>query len=226
MIQRSAHMNERCATLIARPKQAAGYLLEAERLWRLWGCELRAQQLIAQYPQLFAYATPSSTLHMRRVSMPDLCASPRSQAGQPLPPGSRHGSTLDAGSEFGWDSSAITFAQSFEPPPTTTPTPVNPNPLDLVNTGFDGGAASLFAPPSAATRNSAAQPRPSPNISPAPRHADTASMDSEMLDSSSLGLNGIEKRSTLGVELDMKTILKASLVISEELNIDRCVFIA
>ena len=49
-LHRSAIMNERCATMMDRPKWAAGYIFEAERIWRSWGCTIRADALLKEDP--------------------------------------------------------------------------------------------------------------------------------------------------------------------------------
>lgn len=210
-LQRSAILNERCATLLGKPKLAAGYLIEAERLWRLWGCELRAQAIVEENMHLFAGR--SMLVAKRRSSLADDVLSPSLQDGFAVPPAPKSARrSIDmGGSDIGWDPSALVFARASVPARVAPPSPLGPT--DVMSSGSDSGVGSSGRPISHVRSGSLSA------IPTAMRVVDLRSLDSDTLDTGSI--NELEKRSALGVELDMKTVLKASLVISEELNADR-----
>lgn len=53
----AACMGERCAKMLNSPKLAAGYLIEARDLWLRWGCQPKVAAMAVEHPSLFPTST-------------------------------------------------------------------------------------------------------------------------------------------------------------------------
>ena len=164
----AACMNERCARLMKRPKLAAGYVIEAERLWRLWGCTPRADFLLRKHPDLLSSHLRVNHVNEDAVQTPSSSSIPK----PPTPGVVRRSSFADKAGYFDHESSA----------------------------GHPSSRAMYLSR------------APGPEIH-------TISSDSGTDTAQTMA----DARSLLSVELDMRTVLRASLVIAEELSVDRYV---
>ncbi|GAA5904910.1 hypothetical protein JCM5296_006141 [Sporobolomyces johnsonii] len=63
----AACMNERAARMLGNPKLATGYLVEAHTFWSTWGCTYKAQKMEADHPLVFP-SKPAAPTHSASFS--------------------------------------------------------------------------------------------------------------------------------------------------------------
>ena len=206
-IHYAACMNERCAKVLRTTKLGAGYLFEARNLWRKWGCQPKVAALEQEFPELLG---------------PELVAEPRADG---VPSG----------------------AGATTTPICTPPGVLNPaDPLHAMNFGvhFEGQSSVGGGHDGETDRASTVHDSSTPSshawqvVNGGTASASGSRTMREPPSSGSHGSHsadhneGVESlrsiahsempsaRSLLATELDLRTVVSASSVISMELSVD------
>ena len=165
----AACMNERCAAIIDKPKLRAGYLLEAERLWRQWGFVSRSEAIILRNPHVFP-------------------AQAHVQSSTPFKDPNGH--------QYSPEVVTLQPEERLSRRPSLSLT-------DLENSHVV---------------NELNRARP---LQSRPSFTHGSSLPSDSMGETPTVNTLPDVRSLLNVELDMRTVLRASMVIADELNVDR-----
>lgn len=190
----AACMNERCAKMLLNPKLAAGYLIEARDLWRRWGCEPKVTAMALAHPELF----PSASVPLPHGMDPSAFSStgPMTNGGQQ----SHH-------------SGHATLEELPE------------HPLVHFDDGDRPSSMRDEATSSSATwtHDRPPKPRRTPSSGSLPSHSHSTGEGHELQSDNRGSIAGQPEpvpRSQLATELDLRTVVSASSVISMEISVD------
>ncbi|KAK4047734.1 hypothetical protein OIV83_005242 [Microbotryomycetes sp. JL201] len=195
----AACLNERCARMLDSSRMAAGYLLEARDLWAEWGCLPKVAAIQAEYPHLFKSAdqTRNGNLDPHELARLDV-----HQGITPIISPAPTPTLTDGANGFFAGEETDSASRSHKD----------------TNTGSSGsqqGTAQLIIR----------------DINPNTRRTSTGSFGSQTHSASDghdlnsehrsmTALNEVTSRSHLATELDLRTVVSASSVISMELSVD------
>ncbi|KAM0787699.1 hypothetical protein ACM66B_003759 [Microbotryomycetes sp. NB124-2] len=192
----AACVNERCARMLESSRMAAGYLLEARDLWSDWGCSPKVAAMQADHPHLFR-TTPTRSNSLTQLDLGSL----NGQRG--LTPGLSPAPTV----QFAEEETHEPFA-AYE---------IDTVSLTHKDTHSGSTASSQLNVKEARNkldRRTSTGPHGSQTHSASDGHdmtSDHRSMTAH---------NDVISRSHLATELDLRTVVSASSVISMELSVD------
>ncbi|GAA5868990.1 hypothetical protein JCM8547_003243 [Rhodosporidiobolus lusitaniae] len=186
----AACMNERAASCLNNPKLSVGYLIAAHSLWSTWNCSPKTSKMEADYPSVFPPRSASTPLSTTH----HISAS--------TPPVPSAGQTQNGD----YVTSAGSSAESATEPSIMRE---------------ESQSIHSFAGPGAAADNVhfITERRASTDSHESRSHSEPH--DVEMLSNSrSVDHSDVHARSQLATELDLRTVVTASSVISGELSVD------
>ncbi|ORY92797.1 hypothetical protein BCR35DRAFT_311761 [Leucosporidium creatinivorum] len=193
-IHLAACMGERCAKMLNSPKLGAGYLIEARDLWSKWGCQPKVIAMTNEYPHLFPTVVPPSTPRAGSISS-----------------GSRDGPNgLDQASSL----SAVDESNEL----------LHHDDLDQTSSTHRDEVASSSH--TTWTLDRPSKPKRTPSFGSHGSHSHSTGEGHDILSDSqhreSITGHSSEhmSRSHLATELDLRTVVSASSVISMELSVD------
>ncbi|SCV74352.1 BQ2448_6784 [Microbotryum intermedium] len=189
----SACMNERCAKMLQSSKLSAGYIIEAHALWSTWGCAPKMSSMFSEHPLL---------------SRPN--ASPLPSPG-PAYMGSVASPAATADSSDRGTSAAYTNATHSGEDVT-------------MSVGHSEGFESMNGSVSRDERSATSATTASKAILRRRRSVDSQDSISSREEAEPpeglRGTNQFEHRSLIATELDLRTVVSASSVLSQELTVD------
>ncbi|SCZ98541.1 BZ3500_MvSof-1268-A1-R1_Chr3-1g05452 [Microbotryum saponariae] len=189
----AACMNERCAKMLQSPKLSAGYIIEAHAMWSTWGCTPKTSSMLSEHP-LLNHPT-ASPMPSPGLAYTGSVASPAATADSSDRRTSAYTSVTHSGEDLAM---SVTHSEGFE---------------------------SVNGSTSRDERSTAIAMTASKSILRRRRSIDSQDSISsrEEAEHSSEGLKGksqFEHRSLIATELDLRTVVSASSVLSQELTVD------